>query len=82
MITMTTQAYTDLEIFKSGRSLVLDELAREQAIVDSANETDLTEEDAANLNAASFRNRGDRNFFKNQYRRHARNIAAGNQFYS
>jgi hypothetical protein len=79
---MTTQAYIDLKIFKSGRSLVLDQLAIEQAIIDVANETDFTEDDAAALNATSFRNRGDRNFFKNQYRRHVRNIAAGNQFYS
>jgi hypothetical protein len=82
VITMTTQAYTDLEIFKSGRSLVLDQLAREQAIIDAANETDLAEDDSATLNATSFRTRGDRNFFKNQYRRHVRNIAAGNPFYN
>ena len=82
VITMTTQTITDLEIFKSGRSLLLDQLAREQAIIDAANETVLAEDDAARLNSTSFRNRGDRNFFKNQYRRHARNIAAGNQFYS
>jgi hypothetical protein len=82
VITMTTQTLTDLEIFRSGRSLVLDQLAREQAIIDGANETDLADDDAAMLNAISFRNRGDRNFFKNQYRRHARNIAAGNPFYN
>ena len=81
MITMTTQTITDLEIFKSGRSLLLDQLAREQAIIDAANETVLAEDDAATLNSTSFRNRGDRNFFK-KYRRHARNIAAGNRFYS
>ena len=79
---MTTQTITDLEIFKSGRSLILDQLAREQATIDAANETVLAEDDAATLNLTSFRNRGDRNFFKNQYRRHARNIATGNQFYS
>jgi hypothetical protein len=82
VIKMTTQTITDLEIFKSGRSLLLDQLAREQAIIDAANETVLAEDDAATLNATSFRNRGDRNFFKNQYRRHARNIAAGNPFYN
>ena len=82
MITMTTQTITDLEIFKSGRSLLLDQLAREQAIIDAANETVLAEDDAATPNSTSFRNRGDRTFFKNQYRRHAHNIAAGNQFYS
>ena len=82
VITMTTQAQTDLEIFSSRRSLLLEELARDQAIIDAANETDLAEEDAANLNAGSFRNPGDRNFSKNQYRRHAKNLAAGNPFYS
>jgi hypothetical protein len=77
---MTTQ-YTDLEIFATGRSLVLDDLARDQAIIDAANDTDLTEDDAAKVNRASFRNRGDQNYFKNQYRRHKANIAAGNSFY-
>jgi hypothetical protein len=54
----------------------------EQAILNSENETEMVEEDAALLNKASFRNRGERNFFKNQYRRHARNIAQGNRFYT
>lgn len=71
----------DLAIFRSGRSLSLDELANDQAVVNAENETDMTDEDAAMLNAASFRDRGERNFFKNQYRRHARNIAEGNRFY-
>jgi hypothetical protein len=74
--------FLDLEIFRSGRSLQLDALAMEQAILNSANETEMVEEDAALLNKASFRNRGERNFFKNQYRRHARNIAQGSCFYS
>lgn len=77
---MTTTT-TDLEIFRTGVSLKLDDLAREQAILAAANETDLEPEDAAAISAASFRNRGDRNFFVNQFRRHARNIAAGNRFY-
>jgi hypothetical protein len=76
-----TNATTYREIFRTGISLKLDELAREQAIIDAANDGSLEPEDAANINRASFRNRGDRNFFKNQYRRHASNIAAGNQFY-
>ena len=71
-----------LKIFRTGRSLMIDDLAREQAILADANEIDMPEEEAANLNAASFENRGDRSFFKNQYRRHARNIAQGNRFYS
>lgn len=70
----TTKAaqYRDLAIFRSGRSLALDGLAREQAVLNAENETDMTDEDAARLNADSFRDRGERNFFKNQYRRHAR----------
>jgi hypothetical protein len=48
--------------------LILDDLAREQAIIDSANEDDLTLEDAAEINRFSFRNRGERTFLKNQYR--------------
>ena len=79
----TTRAaeYKDLAIFRSGRSLALDELAWEQAVLNAENETDMSDEDAARLNAASFRDRGERSFFKNQYRRHARNIADGNRFY-
>lgn len=79
----TTKAaqYRDLAIFRSGRSLALDGLAREQAVLNAENETDMTDEDAARLNADSFRDRGERNFFKNQYRRHARNIANDNRFY-
>jgi hypothetical protein len=76
-----TTTYRDLSIFRTGRSLVLDELAREQAILNHANETDMSEEQAAELNQGSFRDRGEKNFFKNQYRRHKRNIAEGNRFY-
>ena len=83
VITMTNTNTTtpDLDIFTNGISLKLDDLAREQAIIDAENDIALDPEDAAQINAASFRNRGDRNFFRNQYRRHARNIAAGNPFY-
>ena len=70
-----------LAIFRSGRSLALDTLATEQAILNSENETDMSDEDAARLNAGSFRDKGERNFFKNQYRRHVRNIGEGNRFY-
>ena len=70
-----------LAIFRNGRSLILDTLAREQAILSNENETDMTEEDAVLINAASVRNRGERNVFKNDYRRHVRNIALGNRFY-
>ena len=73
---------TDLAIFRNGRGLILDDLAREQAIINDSNEIDMTEQDAAMIYAASFRNRGERNFFVNQYRRHVRNIAAGNRFYT
>ena len=79
----TTQAaeHKDLAIFRSGRSLALDELAREQAVLNAENDVEMGDEEAAGLNAASFRDKGERSFFKNQYRRHARNIADGNRFY-
>ena len=81
MTSPKTTDYQDLAIFRSGRSPSLDELAREQAVLNAANETEMSEADAAELNAASFRDRGERNYFKNQFRRHARNIAEGNLFY-
>ena len=81
MTNIANTEYTDLDIFASGRSLTLDSLARAQTIVNQENETEMDEELAAALNAGSFRNRGERSFFKNQYRRHARNIADGNRFY-
>ena len=81
MTNTTTTQYRDLAIFRNGRNLVLDKLAREQAILNDQNETDMPEEEAASLNLANFRNKGERNFFKNQYRRHARNIAEGNRYY-
>jgi hypothetical protein len=71
----------DLEIFQTGRSRLLDDLACEQAVINHQNETDMPEHEAAPLNTASFRNRGERNFFVNQYRRHVRNLAQGNRFY-
>jgi hypothetical protein len=85
MNTQTTKnsANTDLlAIFRTGRSFILDNLASEQAILNRENETDMTDEDAAEINSASFQDRGERNFFKNSYRRHARNIAEGNRFYT
>jgi len=81
MTNATTTQYKDFSIFRTGRSLAMDELAREQAIINSENETEMSDEQAARLNAASFRNKGEHNFFKNQHRRHARNIAGGNPFY-
>ena len=81
MTNATAAEAKDLAIFRNGRSLTLDTLAREQAILNRENETDITDEDAVCINAASFRNRGERNFFKNSYRRHMRNIAEGNRFY-
>ncbi len=77
----TTAQCQTLRIFRTERSFFLDALASDQAVVASANETDLSEEDAASINAHSFHNRGERNFFKNQFRRHARNIAQDNPFY-
>ena len=74
--------YRDLDIFRNGRSIVMDDLAKEQALINDENETEMSGDLAAELNAASFRNRSERNFFKNQYLRHARNIAQGNRFYS
>ncbi|MEP7363837.1 MAG: hypothetical protein ABI972_11325 [Acidobacteriota bacterium] len=81
MTTTTDTPEQHLAIFRSGRSLVLDELAREQAILNSENETEMSEVDAALINGASFRSVRERSYFKNQYRRHARNIAEGNRFY-
>ncbi len=78
---MTPPEYKDVDIFQNGRSIKLDDLAREQAIINSENETEMSGDLAAQLNAASFRNQGERNFFKNQFLRHARNIAQGNRFY-
>jgi hypothetical protein len=77
----TTARHQTLQIFRTKRSLQLDDLASDQAVVASANETELSEDDAATINERSFRNKGERNFFVNQYRRHARNIAKGNPFY-
>lgn len=77
----STAQYQTLRFFRTERSFFLDGLASDQAVVASANETELTEDDAAMINARSFRNNGERNFFVNQYRRHARNIAQGNPFY-
>jgi hypothetical protein len=71
----------DLEIFRTGRSRLLDDLACEQAVINHVNETDMPEQEAAKLNAGSFKNRGERIFFVNQYRRHVRNLAEGNRFY-
>jgi hypothetical protein len=77
----TAARHQTLRIPRTQRSLYLDALASAQAIVASSNDTDLTEDDAATINARSFRNKGERNFFVNQYRRHARNIALGNPFF-
>ena len=71
---MTTT--NDMACARSSRTTVLDDLAREQAILKNANETDMTEADAAEINRSSFRNRGERNTFKNAYCRHAGSMAA------
>ncbi|MBK5295289.1 MAG: hypothetical protein JJE04_26880 [Acidobacteriia bacterium] len=81
MTNATAAQERDLAIFRNGRSLALDELGREQAILNAENETEMDDENAADLNAESFRNKGERNFFKNQHSRHMRNIAEGNRFY-
>ena len=60
---------------------MLDGLAREQAILNAENEIEMDADLAADLNAASFRKREERNLFKNAYQRHSRNIAGGNRFY-
>ncbi len=70
MTNATATEQVDLAIFRNGRSLALDALAREQAILNHENETEMSDEDAARINGASFRNKGERNFFKNQHRRH------------
>jgi hypothetical protein len=77
----STAQYETFQILRTQRSLYLNGLASDQAIVADANETDLTEDGAATINARSFRNKGERNFFVHQYRRLARNIAQGNPFY-
>jgi hypothetical protein len=64
------------------RSIWLDELACEQAIINDANETDMDDTLAAEINRASFRTKAERSMFKNAYRRHVRNLADGNRFYS
>lgn len=76
-----SKTHQDLAIYRTGRSRALDLLAYEQVLLNCANDTDMTVEDASRINAASFRNREERIFFENQYRRHARNAAAGNRFY-
>ena len=78
---MTNATTTDLAIFRTGRSLHLDTLAYEQAVLNTENETEMDEDLAALLNGGSFRNKGERNFFKNQFRRHTRNAAQNNPFY-
>lgn len=80
-MTKTTE-YRDLAIYRTGRGIKLDDLAREQAIINRENDTEMGEDLAAEINVASFLNRGERNFFKNQYRRHVANIARGNPFYN
>jgi hypothetical protein len=52
-----------MSLYRLGAA-ILDELAREQAIVDAANDITLTLEDAVAINRHNFRNRGDQNFFK------------------
>ena len=81
IVMMSNCECISLQMFRKGRGLQLDSLAAEQAILSSVNDTDLSDDDAASINAASFKTRGERNFFKNQYRRHARNIAQHNPFY-
>jgi hypothetical protein len=77
----TPAATTDLlEIYRSGTARKLDDLCREQAIIDHDNDCPLDAEDAAEINRASFRNLGDRTYFRIQYRRHVRNLAVGNPF--
>ena len=81
MTNFQTTTTGDLAIFRTRRSLELDQLAMEQGLLNAANETDMSDELAAQVNAASFRNRCERNLFKNAFRRHTRNIAEGNPFY-
>lgn len=70
------------EFYRSGRSLAMDEVAREQAILNHVNGDDsMSAEEAANLNEDRFRNRRERTYFKHQFVRHTRNIAEGNRFY-
>ena len=47
-------------------TIKINTLTREQTILSRENETGMTDEDAAFINRASFRDRGARNFFKNQ----------------
>ncbi len=53
-----------LQIFRAERSVYLDALAEDQAIVASANEMEMGEDDAATINAQSFHNQGSGNSSK------------------
>jgi hypothetical protein len=59
----------------------INDLAYEQAILASENETDMDAETAGSLNSASLRSELERRQFKHDFNRHMRNIAAGNPFY-
>ncbi len=58
----------------------INRLAMEQAILADQNETPMDPEQAAQLNAALFRNETERRQFKHDFARHVRNIAEGNPF--
>ena len=66
----------------SERATQINDLAMEEAILAHENEIELTADDAARVNQASLRNERERRQFKHDYRRHLRNIAEGNRFYT
>lgn len=53
----------------------------DQAIIADANETPMDAETAVQINAASLQTEQKRRRFKQDFRRHMRNIAEGNPFY-
>ena len=61
--------------------LRIDDLARDQAILAHENEIDMDDRDAMQINIASLPTRAAQVLFKDNFRRHARNIAEGNPFY-
>ena len=61
--------------------LRIDDLARDQAICAHGNDVEMTDQDAMLINIASLPTRAAQVLFKDNFRRHARNIAEGNPFY-
>ncbi len=59
----------------------INDLAMDQAIPATENDTPMDAETAAQINAASLRTEPERRQFKHDFRRHMRNIAEGNPFY-